>query len=158
MSQRDREKLAVLKDLENKHCKQREAALRLELSVRQVQRLVSAYKAKGDEAVVHGLAGSESNRKIDEEIQKRAVELLRGEDCLGFGPTYASEYLADKHKIEASRETVRQWMRKAGLWKAGRRRAGRCINGGKGEAGSGNWCSGTPVSMTGWRDEVPSCI
>lgn len=62
----------MLKDLENKHCKQREAALRLELSVRQVQRLVSAYKGKGDEAVVHGLAGSGSNRKIDEEIQKRA--------------------------------------------------------------------------------------
>ena len=28
----------------------------------------------------------------------------------GFGPTSASEYLRDKHGIEASKETVRQWM------------------------------------------------
>ena len=28
----------------------------------------------------------------------------------GFGPTLAAEYLAKKHEIEVSRETVRQWM------------------------------------------------
>ena len=28
----------------------------------------------------------------------------------GFGPTLAAEYLAKKHDIEVSRETVRQWM------------------------------------------------
>jgi hypothetical protein len=36
----------------------------------------------------------------------------------GFGPTLASEYLAKKHGIEVSRETLRQWMIRAKLWRA----------------------------------------
>jgi hypothetical protein len=37
---------------------------------------------------------------------------------LGFGPTLASEYLAKKHQIQVSRETTRQWMVEAKLWRA----------------------------------------
>jgi hypothetical protein len=40
----------------------------------------------------------------------------------GFGPTLASEYLAKKHNIEVSRETVRQWMIEAKLWRARQQR------------------------------------
>jgi len=36
----------------------------------------------------------------------------------GFGPTLGAEYLAKKHKIRVSRETVRQWMIGAKLWRA----------------------------------------
>jgi hypothetical protein len=39
-----------------------------------------------------------------------------------FGPTLASEYLAERHGIEASRETVRGWMLAAGLWRKRRAR------------------------------------
>jgi hypothetical protein len=38
----------------------------------------------------------------------------------GFGPTLAAEYLAKKHRIEASKETVRQWMIRGKLWRAER--------------------------------------
>ena len=40
----------------------------------------------------------------------------------GFRPTLASEYLAEKHGIEVSRETVRQWMIEAKLWRARKQR------------------------------------
>ena len=40
----------------------------------------------------------------------------------GFGPTLAAEYLHKRHQITVSKETVRQWMTKAELWQAGRRR------------------------------------
>jgi hypothetical protein len=40
----------------------------------------------------------------------------------GFGPTLAAEYLHQRHRITVSKETVRQWMAKAELWQAGRRR------------------------------------
>ena len=36
----------------------------------------------------------------------------------GFGPTLAAEYLGKKHGIEASKETVRQWMIRGKLWRA----------------------------------------
>ena len=42
----------------------------------------------------------------------------------GFGPTLASEYLHKLHQITVSKETLRQWMSKAGLWKAGHVRVG----------------------------------
>ena len=40
----------------------------------------------------------------------------------GFGPTLAAEYLAKKHDIDVSRETVRQWMIGAKLWRARKQR------------------------------------
>lgn len=40
----------------------------------------------------------------------------------GFGPTLASEYLAKKHKLEVSKETVRKWMKEAGLWRSRKQR------------------------------------
>jgi hypothetical protein len=40
----------------------------------------------------------------------------------GFGPTLAAEYLEKKHQITVSKETLRGWMAKAGLWRAGHRR------------------------------------
>ena len=39
----------------------------------------------------------------------------------GFGPTAAAEYLANKHDIEVSRETVRAWMIKAKPWRRQKR-------------------------------------
>ena len=51
-----------------------------------------------------------------------------------------------KHQITVSKETVRRWMAKAGLWQAGRRRVERCMRGGRGGAAVANWCSGTPAT------------
>ena len=39
-----------------------------------------------------------------------------------FGPTLAGEKLADLHGIRLARETIRQWMMVAGLWKDRRQR------------------------------------
>jgi transposase InsO family protein len=36
----------------------------------------------------------------------------------GFGPTLAAEYLNNKHGIEVSKETARQWMMRGKLWRA----------------------------------------
>jgi hypothetical protein len=120
MTQSDRDRLVALRKAKKKLITQREAAQELQLSVRQVKRLLQALKERGDQAVVHGLRGEPSQRRIAEEIQQKAMRILSGEEYRGFGPTLASEYLERKHAIEASRETVRKWMMGAGLWKAGR--------------------------------------
>jgi hypothetical protein len=67
--------------------------------------------------VVHGLRGKASNRKIAEKIEREAVKILSTPVYEGFGPTLAAEYLASQHGIEASKETVRQWMMRAKLWR-----------------------------------------
>ena len=90
------------------------------MTVRQVKRLLYALKKHGDKAVIHGLRGAPSNRRIAEKIQQKAIQILSGEEYAGFGPTLASECLASRHRIVASRETVRTWMTEAGLWKPGK--------------------------------------
>jgi len=117
MEQTDRDRLVALKKAKQKLITQREAGAELGLSVRQVQRLLDRLKEYGDKAVVHGLRGKPSGRRIDESIEQEAVKILSAPVYAGFGPTLAAEYLANKHGIEASKETVRQWMMRGNLWR-----------------------------------------
>jgi transposase len=118
MTQDERDRLVTLKKAREKLITRREAAEEMGLSVRQVRRLMRALEKRGDAAVVHALRGQPSKRRMDGEIETRAVEILSAPVYKGFGPTLAAEYLSDKHGIEASRETVRGWMMRGGLWRA----------------------------------------
>jgi transposase-like protein len=118
MTQADRDRLVTLKKAKKKLITQGEAAEELQLSVRQVQRLLCELKKRGDKAVVHGLRGKPSNRRMEESTESEAVKILSAPVYQGFGPTLASEYLEKKHGIEASKETVRQWMIRGKLWRA----------------------------------------
>jgi len=124
MTQTDRDRLVALKKAKKKVITQREAAEELGVSVRQVKRLLYALKKHGDKAVVHGLRGKPSNRRIEEKIVREAVKILSAPVYEGFGPTLAAEYLAQKHGIEASKETVRQWMMGAKLWRGKKAKVG----------------------------------
>ena len=117
MTQADRDRLVALKKAQKKLITQREAAEELKLSARQVQRLLNRLQDKGDKAVVHGLRGRPSNRKIEEKVEREAVTILSDAVYAGFGPTLAAEYLGKRHDIEASKETVRQWMMRGKLWR-----------------------------------------
>jgi len=111
----------VLHEVEEGHLKQIEAARRLRLTDRQVRRLQQRLGKEGDRAIVHGLRGRRSNRKIAETLAQRALRQLRQARYAGFGPTLAAEHLASQG-IEVSRETLRKWMSAAGLWQTRRRR------------------------------------
>src|SRR4051794_5825654 len=123
MTQADRDRLVTLKKAKKKLITQREAAEELGLSVRHVKRLIHALKKHGDKAVVHRLRGKPSNRKIEEKIEQEAVKILSAPVYNGFGPTLASEYLSKEHGIDASKETVRQWMKRARLWRGKKAKA-----------------------------------
>lgn len=117
MRQADRERLVVLKKAQARLITQRQAAEELEVSIRQVQRLLGRLQEQGDRAVIHGLRGRRSNRRIEESLEAGAVQILAAPVYEGFGPTLAAEYLAGRHGIQASRETVRGWMMRAKLWR-----------------------------------------
>lgn len=122
MTQRDRDRLVALKKAHKKLITQRQAAEELGLTERHVRRLLARLKEVGDRAVVHGLRGRRSNRKLSEEARSSAVAVLSREVYRGFGPTLASEYLAKKHKLTVGRETLRQIMIQAGLWRGRRQK------------------------------------
>ena len=72
MTQADRDRLVTLKKAKRKLITQ-EAAAELEITECHLRRLLWALKRRGDAAVVHALRGEPSNRRIDEEVKKKAV-------------------------------------------------------------------------------------
>lgn len=122
MTQQERERLGTLKQTKKRLITQKEAVEELGVTERQVRRLLQGLREHGDKSVIHGLSGKPSNRKMDEEIERRAVQILSGKVYRGFGRTLAAEYLRRKHEIAAGRETVRQWMMRGKLWRARKER------------------------------------
>src|SRR6266404_6266513 len=64
LSQRERDRLRVLQDVEQGHLTQVEAAGRIHLCDRQVRRLLLRMREQGARAMLHGLCGRPSNRKF----------------------------------------------------------------------------------------------
>lgn len=114
MSQRELKRLHVIRKAIDKRIKQREAAYLLELSQRQIRRLVKRVREESDKGIIHRLRGKQSHRAIPEGIKQKALALCRG-IYAGFNPTFASEKLFERNKIKISRETLRQWLIAEGL-------------------------------------------
>ena len=83
--------------------------------------LVARLRQEGDGGSLHRLRGRASQRKIPEAVREKAVKLVQRE-YRDFGPTLATEYLAEQHGLGVSKETLRQWLIAAGVWKRKRRR------------------------------------
>jgi transposase len=124
MSQRELSRLEVIQRLSSKRLTQREAASLLELSVRQVKRLLRAYRQNGARAFESKRRGRPSNNHLPEEIVASASRLLRSRYS-DFGPTLAQEKLLEDDHLALSRESVRRLMIWLGLWKP--RRAHRAV-------------------------------
>jgi biotin operon repressor len=122
MTQKERDRLVALKKAKKKLITQREAAAEMGVSERQVRRMLRSLKRRGDRVVVHAGRGRRSSHKIADEVRCKAIEILSQEVYQGFGPTLAAEYLAKRHDVNVSRETVRGWMMSAKLWRAKRKR------------------------------------
>jgi len=122
MTQRDRDRLVVLKKAQKKLITQAQAAQEIKQTTRQVRRLLKRLAKEGDAAVLHGLRGRPSNRRFSQQVRDQIVEILSQPVYRGFGPTLASEYLRRQHQVQIGRETLRQIMIGAGLWRARRQR------------------------------------
>ena len=99
----------------------REAAELLELSYRQTKRVWARYRGGGAKALQHGNCGRVSNRAHPAEFRRVVVERVR-ERYADFGATLASEHLASDDGLKIHAESLRRWMREAGLWRRQRKR------------------------------------
>jgi hypothetical protein len=120
MSQRERDLLKVMGPVLQGEWTQAEAARLAKLSVRQIRRLQRKLEERGDAALIHGLRGKPSNRKLDDTLRQKVLLTYR-QQFSGFGPTFASEKLAELG-LEVSPDTLRSWLLKEGLWERQRRR------------------------------------
>ena len=152
MSARDRDRLQVLHEVGKGQITQKEGGEQLGVTERWVRTLVARMRKEGDGGIRHRLRGRASNRKIPEKTRRQAVGLVRARYG-DFGPTLAREYLAKREGIAVSQETSRCRIgmadRGGGVEEeeaAGR--GGTRVAGAIPPRGTGNWCSGTPPSMT----------
>jgi transposase len=85
----------------------KEGAEALGLSVRQFRRLKERYRKGGVGALVHGLRGRPSNRRLAGELRERVVALVKG-TYAGLNDTHLTEKLREKERIAIGRPTVRR--------------------------------------------------
>jgi DNA-binding Lrp family transcriptional regulator len=121
MGQRERDRLKVLHEASRKQITQGQAGEQLGLSDRQIRRLMGKLREVGDRAVIHGLRGRVSNRRISAKVERRAIAELSKPQCRDFGPTYAAEHIGKLLGINIGKDTMRKWMVTAGLWQSRKR-------------------------------------
>jgi hypothetical protein len=123
MSKRERDKLHAIRSVLDGRITQVEAAAIIDCTDRQVRRLCLRVRQEGDGALVHGLRGRPSNHRLSEDRLEQALSTLHDPLWEGFGPTFASEQLGERHGIRLAVNTIRQLMLMTELWQAGRPKA-----------------------------------
>lgn len=114
MSQRDLRRLHIIRQVIEKQLSRKEAAHILGLGKKQIGRIVKRIKEEGDRGICHRSRGKVSTRSKPPAMKERAL-LLYQEKYSGDGPTFASEKLAERHRISISDETLRLWLIAAGI-------------------------------------------
>ena len=120
------DRLGVIEEVARKRLRQRGAAERLGLSVRQVKRLLRRYRELGARGLISGHRGRKANNAIAPEVREEMLGLVR-ERYEDFSPTLAAEKLREVHGYRVSAETVRKWMIEQGLWRS-RKRGGMRVH------------------------------
>lgn len=115
MSNKELDRLEVVRRVLERRLTQREGAVALGVSERQMGRLCRAYREQGPEGLVSKKRGRRSNRQYPDCVRELATRLVC-EHYRDFGPTLAAEKLAENHRVFVSRETLRQWMVQVGVW------------------------------------------
>jgi transposase len=113
MSPKERHRLKVLTQIEKRHMTFREAAEELQLSQRQVYRLMDRYHKHGDAGLIHRLRGTPSNRGYGEKVRTQVL-ILQKHQYPDYGPTLLGEMLVQYHSLHINHETLRRWLRSAG--------------------------------------------
>src|ERR1700722_10209019 len=115
MSKRELNRLDVLARLDGDRRGVAVAAGLMYITPRQTYRLLSRYRDGGASAIANRRRGRPSYNRLSITVREHAIALVR-KFYPDFGPTLAAEKLLERHDLRVSRETLRTWMRQAGIW------------------------------------------
>lgn len=122
MSYKERQRKAMVEAIKNKHFTVREAAERLDITDRQMRRILRRFECEGDKGLIHRHRGQPSNHAIHLKHKTIILELYQAK-YMGFGPTLAAEKMTEEDKYPTHPETLRRWLKAAQLWDEKRKRA-----------------------------------
>jgi len=115
MSMQELDRLKLIQAVIDGNLKPGQAGLRLNLTTRQIQRLVKRYQTQGATGLASGKRGRASNHQLPPGLAAQALAIIR-QRYADFGPTLACEKLYECHGLQIGTETVRKLMIEAGLW------------------------------------------
>lgn len=121
MSKKELNQIGIMEKLKRGEISRKTAAEVLGRSKRTISRRLRRYCEDGAAGLAHRLAGKPGNRSYDP-VKKELILKLLITKYAGFGPTFASEKLAEHDNIIINRETLRRLMMKNWLWKKKRKR------------------------------------
>lgn len=98
-----------------------EAASRMAVSYRQAKRIWKKYKAERDRGLQHRNRGRSPKNAYPEAFKDSVLNLYQTK-YLEFGPTFAAEKMLEDDKVAIHHETLRLWLKEAGLWIRKRKR------------------------------------
>lgn len=113
MSEKELERLPIMNQLLEKRISQAEASLKLEVSIRQIRRLLYNYRQQGAKGLISRKRGG--NRGFKEDFKQEIILIVKT-NYHDFGPSFASEKLRENNNLIINRETLRQWMIEEQLW------------------------------------------
>ena len=120
VSRRELKRLHIIQKVLDKELKQVEAVEILNLTDRQIRRIIKRVRKEGKTGIIHKSRGRVSNRAIPKRIKDRVIKLYR-EKYWDYGPTLATEKLFETHKIKVSDDAVRNWLIEDGAWQIKRK-------------------------------------
>jgi hypothetical protein len=120
MSQKERVRLTVMKQIQERQLSIVEGSAVLGLSYRQGKRIWGRYQLGGDAGLVHAARGKPGKRAKPLELKVRILARY-DERYPDFGPTLAAEYLAQEG-LKVDHETLRRWLLAQGKPRMRRRR------------------------------------
>ena len=115
MSDKEIQRLAALQDVRDHRITQVRAAEILNLSTRQITRLLQKLNQDGVSGLAHASRGQPGHRRHDDLLKSKCVSII-SEHLLGFGPTLAHEKLSSMFALDIPVETLRRWMTANDLW------------------------------------------
>src|SRR3974390_2600330 len=122
MSQKERVRLSVMKQVQEDELKLIEASEVLGLSYRQAKRVWRRYQLQGDSGLPHAARGKPGKRAKPAALKARI--LTRYDEAYpSVGPTLAAEYLAEEG-LKVDHETLRRGLLAKGKPRLRRRRNG----------------------------------
>lgn len=98
-----------------------DASKRLYLSYRQTKRAYQRYLKEGDSGLIHRGRGKASPRALPLKMKETVIALYE-QKYWDFGPTLASEKLLEDDNLKLHAETLRLWLKEAGIWQPKRQR------------------------------------
>ena len=87
----------------------------LKISYRQTRRSYKRYLEQGDISLCHKSRGKSPSNAYSQAFKDQVIGLYR-DKYMGFGPLLASEKLEEDDNVKVNDETLRRWLKTAGLW------------------------------------------